>query len=370
MAAEVLQGVAAPREPDLLDGAVRAAGHALAQGEWSLPQEEPQVRRALAELAEVVRVVRAGGVPELAGAVWTPVARPLMDVLRRQVLRAAATAADAEAYAEGHALLVALERVADRLRDDPLCRVTDALAGSDALALLVEVAHDMRSPLGAILFLVDRVRSGQSGAVSEAAARQLGLVYSAAFGLSALASDVMELARGSGRLVEARPVPFALADVLRAVRDLMQPVAEEKGLSLVVEPVDRDARLGHPAALQRVLLNLATNACKFTERGEVRVRVQIGDADRVSFSVEDTGRGVPAEVAARFGDAIRPRRGPGPANGDIAFSSAGLGLAICRKLVAAMGGTLTFAVRAAQGTTFAFELSLPQVANPGRSGAT
>lgn len=353
-----MPGVAAPREPDLLDGAVRAAGHALAQGEWSLPQEEPLVRRALAELAEVVRLVRAGGVPELAGAVWTPVARPLMDVLRRQLLRAAATAADAEGYAECHALLVALERVADRLRDDPLGRVTDALAGQDALALLVEVAHDMRSPLGSILFLVDRVRSGQSGAVSEAAARQLGLVYSAAFGLSALTSDVMELARGSGRLVEARPVPFALADVLRAVRDLLQPVAEEKGLSLVVEPVERDARLGHPAALQRVLVNLATNACKFTEQGEVRVRVEFDAEDRVAFAVEDTGRGVPVEVAERLFDAFQPRRGTGVASGGMAFSSAGLGLAICRKLVAAMGGELVMRPIVSGGTRFEFTLHL------------
>jgi signal transduction histidine kinase len=358
VSADVFPAIAAPHEPDLLAGAVRSAGHALAQGEWTLPQEESLVRRALSELAAVVRTVREGGVPDVAGATWTPVARPLLDVLRRQLLRAAAAAGDAEAYAECHALLMAIERVADRLRSDDLCRVTDALAGPEALSLLVEVAHDMRSPLGSILFLVDRVRSGQSGTLSDAAVRQLGLVYSAAFGLSAMASDVMELARGSGRLVGDAPVPFALADVLRAVHDLLRPVAEEKGLTLVVDTVPRDARLGHPAALQRVLLNLATNACKFTEQGEVRVRVAYEAGDVVRFAVEDTGRGVPPEVAARLFETFSPRRGSGVASGGTSFSSAGLGLAISRKLVAAMGGELSLQTRPGGGTIFAFDVPL------------
>ena len=359
MSADVFPALAAAHEPDLLTGAVRAAGHALAQGEWSLPQEETLVRRALHELADVVRTVHRGAVPDVVGATWTPVARPLIEVLRRQLLRAAAAAGDAEGYAECHALLMALERVSDVLRSDDLCRVTDRLAGHEALSLLVEVAHDMRSPLGSILFLVDRVRSGQSGPLSEAAEKQLGLVYSAAFGLSAMTSDVMELARGSGRLVGERPVPFALADVLRSVHDVLRPVAEEKGLALHVDTVPREARLGHPAALQRVLLNLATNACKFTDQGEVRVCVRSKASGRVTFSVQDTGRGLPAEVAARLFETFAPRRGSGVMAGGTAFSSAGLGLAISRKLVAAMGGELRHTSRDGSGARFSFALDVP-----------
>ncbi len=346
--------------PDLLATALRSAGLVLAQGDWALHHDHATAQRALAELGEGVRRLREGREPlDFAAAPWTAVARPMLDVLRRQLLSAAAAAGDAEAYAECHALLVAMERVHDHLRRDDLYRVADQLGGAGALDLLVEVAHDMRSPLGSILFLVDRVRSGRSGEVTDSAVRQLGLAYSAAFGLSALASDVMELARGSGRLVGAEASPFTLPDVFRRLQDMVRPVAEEKGLALVLEAPPREVRLGHAAALLRVLLNLTTNACKFTAIGEVRVRATAEAGGGIRFEVRDTGRGVPPDVAARLFETFRPRTGSGTASGSQAFSSAGLGLAICRKLVAAMGGTLELESEPGRGACFRFALPLP-----------
>lgn len=287
-------------------------------------------------------------------------ARPLLDALRRQILHAAHEAADHEAYRESHQLLMAIERVSEALNSDHLCKVADQLGGAGSLELLVEVAHDMRSPLGSILFLVDNVRSGRSGALTDPAARQLGLAYSAAFGLSALASDLMELARGGGRLVGPSAEEFSVADVFRRVHDMARPVAEEKGLLFVIDAPPRDVRIGHPAALVRVLLNLATNACKFTSRGEVAVRAIPLAHDELRFEVQDTGRGVPPEVAARLYQTFRPRTGSGASAGAYAFSSAGLGLAICRKLVAAMGGSLEMETTPNQGTRFLFTLALPR----------
>jgi signal transduction histidine kinase len=346
-------------QDDLLAQSLRSATLALALGDWALHHDDTFARAALQELTAAVRSVALGGEPSLAAAPWTPIARPLMDVLRRQLLSATAVAADREAYAECHALLLAMERVHDHLCRDDLYRVADQLGGAGALDLLVEVAHDMRSPLGSILFLVDRVRSGQSGDITEPAARQLGLVYSAAFGLSALASDLMELARGNGRLMGGDPVPFSLPELFRRLQGMVGPVAEERGLALVVEPPARELRVGHPAALLRVLLNLSTNACKFTNDGEVCVRATIVTGDAVRFEVQDTGRGVPADVAARLYQTFRPRTGSGAMSGGHAFSSAGLGLAICRKLVSAMGGTLALTSAEGGGSRFAFTLTLP-----------
>lgn len=343
----------APGVPtELLDQGLRELG-ALVAG--TSPPE------AVALLAELVRSARDGHpLPSVADSLHTARVRPLLDVLRRRILTAADAASDREAYAESHALLMALERVHDHLCRDDVYRVVDQLSGATALDLLVEVAHDMRSPLGSILFLVDRVRSGQSGAVSEPQARQLGLAYSAAFGLSALASDVMELARGSGRLMGAEPVAFTLADLFRSLQGMVGPVAEEKGLELVIHAPPRAVVHGYPAALSRVLLNLATNACKFTARGAVAVQAVPASRARVRFTVRDSGRGVPAEVAARLFDTFRPRTGSGVAVGAQAFSSAGLGLAICRKLVAAMGGELALENLAEGGSCFSFELLLPE----------
>jgi len=213
----------------------------------------------------------------------------------------------------------------------------------------------MRSPLSSILFLVERVRRGLSGPVNPVQERQLGLVYSAAFGLSTLASDVMELARGGDRLVSHAPIPFSLTEIFGAVRDVVQPMAEEKGLALVVEPADADWRVGHPQALNRVLLNLVTNALKFTSEGRVTLSARAVGRTRVEFMVQDTGRGIPPHVLATLFDAFRRRQAPG----DYAFSSAGLGLSICRKLIVAMGGTLGVETELERYTRFRFELELP-----------
>lgn len=325
---------------------------------------------SIALVGEAVRRLRDGQVlPDLTGSLHTASARPALELLRRRILGEAHEAGDQEAFAESHALFMAIEQLHDRLSRDDLYRVVDQMAGATALDLLVEVAHDMRSPLGAILFLVDRVRSGQSGPISAGQARQLGLAYSAAFGLSSLTSDVMELSRGSGRLMGVAPEPFTISEVLREVEGMVRPVAEEKGLVLEIETVPRVVRLGHPAALSRVLLNLSTNACKFSESGVVSIEVRPGADGQVAFHVRDSGGGVPPQVAARLFDAFRPRAGGGAAGGNQAFSSAGLGLAICRKLVVAMGGELHLAppaprasVRGARGATgscFSFVLQLP-----------
>jgi signal transduction histidine kinase len=228
------------------------------------------------------------------------------------------------------------------------------LAGPSAMQLIVEVAHDMRSPLGSILFLADRLRSMQSGPLNAVQERQLGLIYSAAFGLSALAGDVIELARGGEGLVDQQPVPFSVSDLLQSVRAIVQPIAEEKGLTVRLAQPPADSRVGHPAALNRVLLNLTTNALKFTTEGGVDVSATQRTRTRLEFSVQDTGRGIPPQVMGTLFDAFRPRARAG----EYTFSSAGLGLAICRQLVALMGGQLGVDT-SDKGTRFFFELDMP-----------
>lgn len=230
----------------------------------------------------------------------------------------------------------------------------DAVRG-DAMELLVDIAHDMRSPLSSILILVERMRSGGAGPVTPAQERQLGLVYSAAFGLSALASDMMELAHGGARLVGPAPITFSLAAVLHAVRDVVHPIAEEKGLGLRFSAPPSDLRIGHPAALTRVLLNLVTNALKFTSNGSVTVIASAEDDGRVQFHVNDTGRGMPPAVMAR----VAAGPGTSPSVHPASFSSAGLGIEICRKLLDTMGGSLAFSALQPVGTRAAFTLVLP-----------
>lgn len=255
------------------------------------------------------------------------------------------------------ALLVALERVSHAMDPDWSERFQDRLSGPGGLDLVVEVAHDLRSPLTSILFLAETMIRGRSGPLTTLQERQLGLVYSAAFGLNAVASDVIELVRGGDRLVSRDAQAFSVAEVLEAVGDIVLPIAEEKGLSLTFTSPEHDQRVGHPAALNRVLLNLTTNALKFTSEGGVFVELQEyqDDPARLRCRVRDTGRGIPEAAMATLFEPFRRRQQAG----DYAFSGSGLGLSICRKLVEAMGSELTVRTEQGQGTTFAFDLELP-----------
>ncbi len=309
---------------------------------------------ALATIEAAVHIAADGAVPTL-GAVPSFVYAHRVAGLLRHVFLLEIESAPAGDVRDLTQLLMAFERVEMALEADAGQRFLTKLSGIEAPKLLAEVAHDMRSPLGSILFLAERLRNGQSGPVTTLQARQLGLVYSAALGLSGLANDVMELARGGLRLMDPEPVPFSVADIMQQTINIVRPMAEEKGLLLEATVPELDGRIGFPAALQRVLLNLTTNALKFTEKGSVRLAGEATDRMRMEFSVSDTGRGIPPAVMHTLFDAFR-LRGP---QSDYFFSSAGLGLATCHKLIAAMGGELKVDSVVDRGTRFSFQLELP-----------
>ena len=315
--------------------ALRDAPHDPAPGqENALPMRELPWRVPVAELACRLR-------------------RRLVEQLRREALPLGADAAELAL-----SLVAALDRIETAARADGARSVMDQLGGSHALELLVEVAHDMRSPLGSILFLVERLRD--SGALDGAQAGQLALVHGAAFGLSTVVSDVMELARGGDRLAGGARAPFDLDALVEEVRAIVAPLAEERGVGLEVAVRGGGVRVGRAMALHRVLLNLLTNALKFTPAGTVRVDVQTAPReahglDRVAFTVSDEGRGIPPAVLEQLFQTFRR----GPDTRSHAFSSAGLGLAICQKLVWAMGGALDVESAVGEGTRFHFALELP-----------
>ena len=185
------------------------------------------------------------------------------------------------------------------------------LAGEESVNAVVEIAHDIRSPLTSILFLADTIRRGHSGKVTPVQERQLGLIYGAALGLSTMSSDLIDAVRGE-RLVDGQPLPFSLTDVLLGVQAIVQPIAEEKGLQFAVQYPSRDGRIGYPSAIGRVLLNLTSNALRYTETGSVVVGCAEHSERVIEFSVKDTGRGIPESVLAMLFDGFRPASGVNP----------------------------------------------------------
>jgi len=221
--------------------------------------------------------------------------------------------------------------------------------------LVVEVAHDLRSPLTSIIALAELLQTGQSGPVNETQRRQLGLMYSAALCLCATASDLIELAHDGDRLAETTPVRLSIKEMFGNVGDMVRPMAEVRGLQLKFASPESDARMGCPRAIGRVLLNLATNAVKNTDYGSVTIVARAMGERRVEFSVRDTGRGIATEEITHLFE-------PFPSNhtqDKNHFSSAGLGLAISRKLIVAMGSELKVESAPEWGTRFSFEMELP-----------
>jgi signal transduction histidine kinase len=217
------------------------------------------------------------------------------------------------------------------------------------------VAHDLRSPLTSILFLAETLHSGQSGPTNDIQRRQLGIIYSAALGLVSVASDIIEMVRGGDGLTEREPALFSVTEILESVRDIVRPMAEEKNLGVHLFPPAVDHRYGYPLALSRVLLNLTTNALKFTDGGFVEIAVRSTSPTRLEFSVRDTGKGYSPEALETLYEPMRRLR----AGNRFGFSGTGLGLAISRKLVSAMGSTLDVETRPKWGSRFFFEVELP-----------
>ncbi|HEX9611018.1 MAG TPA: HAMP domain-containing sensor histidine kinase [Gemmatimonadales bacterium] len=229
-----------------------------------------------------------------------------------------------------------------------------SLAGRSGLDLVIEMAHDLRSPLSSVLVLAESLADGRSGPVNERQRRQLGMIQSAVLGLCSTASDVVELARG-GQRCEQECVLFSVREVLESVRDLTSPTAEEKGLELLVESPAHDRRQGHPRALSRVVLNLTSNALKVTEAGSVVIAAREIGRSTIEFSVTDTGPGIDADALRTLYQPVRQSGTDARHN----FSGSGLGLAICRRLVRAMDSQLHVETEPGSGTRFFFDLWMP-----------
>ena len=220
---------------------------------------------------------------------------------------------------------------------------------------LARMSHELRTPLNSTLILARLLGDNVGGNLSEEQVRFANTIYSAGNDLLVLINDILDLAK-----IEAGKLELRLAQVsLSRVRDTMvrefEPVARSRGLSFAFDlaPGLPDHVTTDEQRVVQVLRNLVSNACKFTERGGVRVVASPVD-DRIELSVTDTGIGIPADQHEAVFEAFHQIDGSVSRK----HGGTGLGLAISRDLSSLLGGRLRLASTAGKGSTFTFDVPL------------
>lgn len=229
----------------------------------------------------------------------------------------------------------------------------------DQRRLLRDVSHDIRSPLNSILFLADALRSGHSGELTAAQRRQIDVLFMAAVTLVKLVNDLIDYAHlDDESTIHVADTAFSPDAVVDEVRGLLGPLLDYHGVELTVEHGCETPRSGDARLVNRVLLNLLSNAIQALEDGgRVRIVLEDGDDDGLHIRVEDDGPGLDCEeITQSLAAAVA-----GVSLAETDGWTHGLGLSISARLVDAAGGTLRVEPVDPSGTRFVVHLPFPAI---------
>jgi len=233
-------------------------------------------------------------------------------------------------------------------------------ASSAKSEFLARMSHEIRTPMNGVMGMAELLQGTE---LSGRQRRLAQIITRSAEGLLEIINDILDFSKIEAGKLELETIEFGLREIIEETIEILGVRARAKGLELkcVIESSVPAAVRGDPVRLRQVLVNLAGNAIKFTESGEVTVRVRAVDAGgQLRFEVTDTGIGISQDAQTQIfsafsqADSFTTRK----------YGGTGLGLAICRQLVGLMGGAIGVHSALNRGSTFWFEVRLEPAADP------
>ncbi len=219
---------------------------------------------------------------------------------------------------------------------------------------LASMSHELRTPLNAIIGFTGMILMGIAGEINEEQRKQLGMVKSSANHLLSLINDILDISKVEAGKVELSLEEFRLDDVVGEVVESLSHVAVEKGVELVTELPEGITVFGDRRRIKQVLMNLVSNAVKFTSEGSVRIAAVVLEDDRLEIRVADTGAGIRDEDMNRL---FQPFQQVDPSLTK-SLEGTGLGLYLSQKLASLLKADISAKSEYGKGSEFTFVVPL------------